>query len=211
MLYSFVWSVTWLLARTLLRLRVSGAEKIPRTGPIIFAPNHVSYLDIPILGVAQPRPLHFIGRSSLFRSRFSGWLYRRLNGIPLQSNHSPAGGLKDAVRCLKNGRCVVLYPEGRRSTTGKLLKPLPGVGMLSVMSGAPIVPVFVDGTEKVLPVGKAVPRFHRVSVYFGKPIVFIEENKEETKKEDRDHLYRRITGEVMEQIAFLHDSARGKV
>ncbi|HSG06660.1 MAG TPA: lysophospholipid acyltransferase family protein, partial [Nitrospiria bacterium] len=179
MLYSIARIFVSILVRPLLRLRVFGAEKIPPTGALIFAPNHVSYLDIPVLGVAQKRHLHFIGKSSLFRSRLSGWLYRSLGGIPLQNNHSPGGGLKEAVRRLKDGACVVLYPEGRRSLTGDLQKPQPGLGMLSALSGAPVIPVFIDGTEKVLPVGKALPRLHRVSVYIGEPIVFKEENGKE--------------------------------
>ncbi len=205
MLYSILRWLTLILAKTLFRLRVVGAERIPREGALIFAPNHVSFLDIPMLGAVTPRSLHFIGRSGLFKNPFIGWLYRHLNGIPLQNNHSPAGGLRPAIKLLRQGRCVVLYPEGRRSKSGTLQQAQPGVGMLASVGGVKVVPVFIEGTEKVLPVGSARIRFHPVTVYIGEPIEF-SGKREESGEKDR---YLEISRQVMEQITSLRDEASG--
>ncbi len=203
MSYTILRWMTLILAKIFFRIRVVGAARIPREGALIFAPNHVSFLDIPMLGAVAPRPLHFIGRAGLFKGRLTGMIYRHLNGIPLQNNHSPAGGLRPAIKLLKQGRCVVLYPEGRRSKSGALQKPLPGIGMLASVRGVRVVPVFIEGTRKALPVGSAWIRFARVTVYIGEPVEF-KGKREYSEEEDR---YQVISREVMAEITSLRDQA----
>jgi len=205
MLYAIAHAVVKILGRFLVRLRVVGAEHIPPTGPVLFAPNHVSYLDIPLLGAMIDRPLHFMGKASLFRGRWVGRLYRRLNGFPIGKGHRSRVGLMEAVRRLKQGHCVVMYPEGGRSVSGRLQKPMPGIGMIVALSGAKVVPVYVTGTDKVLPVGSWMIRIHPVTVFIGKPLDFTEQVQNGTGKE----LYLQISRTVMEQIVKLEARAAG--
>ena len=205
MLYAIAHAVVKILGRFLVRLRVVGAEHIPPTGPVLFAPNHVSYLDIPLLGAMIDRPLHFMGKASLFRGRWVGRLYRRLNGFPIGKGHRSRVGLMEAVRRLKQGHCVVMYPEGGRSVSGRLQKPMPGIGMIVALSGAKVVPVYVTGTDKVLPVGSWMIRIHPVTVFIGKPLDFTEQVQKGTGKE----LYLQISRTVMEQIVKLEARAAG--
>ncbi|MBI3596211.1 MAG: 1-acyl-sn-glycerol-3-phosphate acyltransferase [Nitrospirae bacterium] len=206
MLYAISRALVKILGRLLLRLRVIGAEHIPKTGPALIAANHVSYLDIPLLGVMIDRPLHFMGKASLFRGRWVGWLYRKLNGFPIKKGARSRVGLMEAVHRLKQGHCVVMYPEGGRSVSGRLQHPMPGIGMIVAMSGAKVIPVYVAGTDKVLPVGAWMIRIHPVTVLIGEPLDFTEQVRKENGKE----LYLQISRTVMEQIMKLEAQATGK-
>ncbi|HTN43107.1 MAG TPA: lysophospholipid acyltransferase family protein [Nitrospiria bacterium] len=206
MLYAVSHAIVKTMGRLLLRLRVVGAEHVPQTGPVLFAPNHVSYLDIPLLGAMIDRPLHFMGKSSLFRGRFVGRLYRKLNGFPIEKGHRSRIGLMEAVRRLKQGHCVVMYPEGGRSIGGRLQKPMPGIGMIVAKSGAKVIPVYVAGTDKALPVGAWMVRLHPVTVFIGEPIDFTEQ----IRKGDGKELYLQISRTVMEQIVKLEAQAMGE-
>ena len=204
MLYAIAQILIKFLGKLLLRLRVIGAEHVPETGPVLFAPNHVSYLDIPMLGAAVNRPLHFMGKPSLFQGRFVGRLYRALNGFPLERGPASRVGLMEAVRRLKAGRCVVMYPEGGRSLSGRLQNPMPGIGMVAALSGAKVIPVYVDGTDKVLPVGARWIRIHPVTVLIGEPLDFTEQIRQGNGKA----LYLQISRTVMEQIIKLEARAK---
>ena len=204
MIYTVIQKILRIIGRLFFRLRVIGAEQIPGTGAVLFAPNHVSYLDIPMMGAMVPRPLHFMGRTSLFRGRLVGWVYRRLNGFPLERGPASREGLMEAVKRLKQGHCVVMYPEGGRSDSGRLQRPLPGIGMVAAMSGAPVIPVYVSGTDKVLPVGSWRVRFHPVTVIVGESVDF----KEQSSGLNGKDLYLEISRTVMERIAKLEGQAR---
>lgn len=204
MLYAMAHAILRILGRFLFRLRIIGAEHIPKTGPVLIAPNHVSYLDIPLLGVMIARPLHFMGKPSLFRG-WVGRLYRALNGFPIERGSRARNGLMEAVNRLKQGHCVAMYPEGGRSLNGRLQEPMPGIGMIIAQSGAKVIPAYVAGTDKVLPVGAWMIRLHPVTVFIGEPIDFTEQIKKGEGKE----LYLQISRTVMERIARLEAEATG--
>lgn len=206
MLYAISHALVKFLGRLLFRLRIVGAENLPRTGPVLIAPNHVSYLDIPLLGAMVDRPLHFMGKPSLFRGRWVGRLYRKLNGFPIGPGPRSRNGLMEAVDRLKRGHCVVMYPEGGRSLSGRLQVPMPGIGMIVALSGTKVIPAFVAGVEKVLPVGARLIRIHPVTVFIGEPIDFTEQIRNGDGKE----LYLRISRTVMEEIAKLEARSAGE-
>jgi 1-acyl-sn-glycerol-3-phosphate acyltransferase len=206
MLYAIIHAFLRILGRLLFRLRIVGAEHVPKTGPVLIAPNHVSYLDIPLLGVMINRPLHFMGKASLFRGRWVGWLYRSLNSFPIERGSRSRIGLMEAVSRLKEGCCVAMYPEGGRSLDGRLQKPMPGIGMIVALSGAKVIPAYVAGTDKVLPVGAWMIRLHPVTVYIGEPLDFTDL----IQKGDGKELYLQISRAVMEQIAKLEAHATGR-
>ena len=157
-----------------------------------------------MLGIMVDRPLHFMGRASLFQGRLVGGLFRILNGIPMGPGHSSRIGLMEGVNRLKDGHCVVLYPEGRRGSGGQLQKPQPGVGLVVSLSGVKVVPVFISGTEKVLPVGAWRIRIHPVTIYIGEPIDFDKQIRELNGKA----LYLQVSRLVMERITQLEKEAQ---
>lgn len=166
------------LARVVYRPRVEGKHLVPRTGPVIFASNHLSFIDSIAIPVAAPRPVHFLAKSSYFEGRgLSGWMSREfftsIGAIPVRRGAGQAAldALDQQRQLLVEGRAVALYPEGTRSLDGRLYKGRTGVAFLALQTGAPVVPVGLIGTDKVMPKGATMPSLkHRVTVKFGAPL-----------------------------------------
>jgi 1-acyl-sn-glycerol-3-phosphate acyltransferase len=200
-LYWTVWIIVRAGARLLFRLQVSGQDHIPRTGGVLIAANHTSYLDIPILGCALPRQASFIGRMDLF-SGIVGTILRYLGWIPIRRERVDRKAFDEAVGRLKAGRVVVIYPEGSRSPDGRLQPGKPGIGMIAAAAGCPVVPALLEGTYEALPPGASWIRVRPIKVIFGQPIDFsavLEPENEDTKKV----IYQQMSEEIMDRIAAL--------
>lgn len=167
------------LARLIYRPRVEGRENLPREGSVIFASNHLSFIDSIAIPVAvAPRPVHFLAKSSYFEGTgFAGWATRTLftaaGAIPVRRGAGQAAldALDQQRQILETGAAVALYPEGTRSLDGRLYKGRTGVAFLALQTGAPVVPVGLIGTDRVMPVGAKFPSLReRVTIRFGKPL-----------------------------------------
>jgi 1-acyl-sn-glycerol-3-phosphate acyltransferase len=166
------------LARVVYRPHVEGRAGVPKSGPVIFASNHLSFIDSIAIPVAAPRPVHFLAKSSYFDgSGPAGWLSRQfftaIGAVPVQRGAGQAAldALEQQRTLLAQGNAVALYPEGTRSLDGRLYKGRTGVAFLALQTGAPVVPVGLIGTDKVMPVGATMPSLtHRVTVRFGEPL-----------------------------------------
>lgn len=154
------------------RFRVEGAHHVPRNGPVIFIANHQSFLDPMIHGLAvgdrAPRPM---AKQELFRNPLCAAVLRALNCIPVRSD----GGNRDAVRSaleeLAAGRTIMVYPEGSRSPDGSVKDFRRGVELLARKSGAPIVPMGIDGAFDVWPSSRKLPFWSgRIWASIGAPI-----------------------------------------
>jgi 1-acyl-sn-glycerol-3-phosphate acyltransferase len=154
------------------RLTGNGVERVPRRGSLLLAANHQSVLDPPLIGAVLPRELDFMAKAELFRVPLFGGLIRRLHAHPVDRTGSDAGALRLALRLLAEGRALLVFPEGTRGTGGRLGPARPGAGMLAALSGAPVLPVYVRGSDRALPRGAVVPRPARVTVTFGQPMRF---------------------------------------
>jgi len=192
------------LMRLLFRLEPRGREHVPMAGPVLLASNHVSVLDPPLVGGAAPRELHFMAKEELFRIPLFGRLIAALNSHPVKRDGSDSRALKAAIRLLAEGHAMLVFPEGTRGVEGRLGEGKAGAGMLAVMSGAPVVPVFVSGSGRALPPGRAVPRPAKVRVTFGPALHF--KGKREGDRKDR---YREASAEIMRAIAQLRDAEGG--
>ncbi len=161
------------LARLVYRPRVEGKQNVPRTGPVIFASNHLSFIDSIAIPVAAPRPVHFLAKASYFEGWASRQFFTSIGAIPVHRGAGQAAldALDQQRVLLEDGRAVALYPEGTRSLDGRLYKGRTGVAFLALQTGAPVVPVGLIGTDKVMPVGATMPSLtHRVTVKFGEPL-----------------------------------------
>jgi 1-acyl-sn-glycerol-3-phosphate acyltransferase len=200
-LYWTLWIIVRGFARLFFHLQVSGQDHIPRTGGVLIAANHASYLDIPILGCALPRRASFIGRMDLFAG-IVGSILRYLGWIPIRRGQVDRKAFDEAVRRLKAGQLVVIYPEGSRSQDGRLQLAKPGVGMMAAAAGCPVVPALLDGTYDALPPDAKWIRFRPIRVAFGKAMDFSAVPK--TDSEDRNKLlYQHMSQEIMDRIAEL--------
>lgn len=202
MLYRFAHAVVWTLAKIFFRLKVIGEVNVPKGGGVIVAANHNSYFDIPFLGCSLSRRADNIAKSELFSNRIVAFFFRRLGGFPVRRGTIDREAIGEAVRRLKGGRLLAMYPEGTRSKDGRLLPPKPGIGMVVAQSGAPVVPAFIRGTGPTR-------LFGPVTVIFGKPIDF-RDQIHLAEKEGRNfkEVYVTIAQVVMGQIAQLEKTAQ---
>ncbi len=180
------------------RLKISGSENIPKKGPFILAGNHVSYLD-PILlgGGCKRKDLYYMARHTLFKTKFWDWVMRHVHAFPVKRDVADMNAFKTALRHLNSGHGLTLFPEGTRSLDGSLQKPEPGIGFLVSKSRAVVVPAYVGGTNIVLPKGQKKIKHCKITVIFGKPIVF--DNVNLASKDN----YMKIAQDVMDGIASL--------
>lgn len=195
MIYWTIYAVVKTIFFVFFQPKVLGRENLPAFGGFIFAGNHVSNLDPFILGITLTRQTRFLAKDSLFKTKFRNWLFRSMGAFPIKRNASDYGALRTALRIIKSGFPLVLFPEGTRGVSGKEKKSQPGIGFIAAQSGCPVVPVFLEGTDKALPPGKKWFRFHKVRVHIGKPLFF-------SKGED----YNVISDKIMNQISFLSNS-----
>jgi 1-acyl-sn-glycerol-3-phosphate acyltransferase len=159
------------------RPKVEGRENIPARGPVILASNHLSFVDSMLIPMVAPRRVVFIAKAEYFETRgLKGRLmkafFTAIGAIPVRRGDHRAAkdSLDQSLAVINSGGAFVIYPEGTRSLDGRLYRGKVGVGWLALKSGAPIVPVAVRGTQKVLPVGSKIPKIVPVTVTFGQPI-----------------------------------------
>ncbi|HSE92645.1 MAG TPA: lysophospholipid acyltransferase family protein [Methylomirabilota bacterium] len=152
-------------------LRVDGLAHVPPRGPYIVAANHHNYLDGVVLAVTAPAPVGFLVMPRVWNATpLHPLLHRHLGSIPLRLGRPDAGALRAALAALQDGRVVGIFPEGPFSVRGRLEPGLPGVALLALRSGVPVVPAGIRGTFEAL-VGRRfhVPRRHPLRVRFGAP------------------------------------------
>lgn len=171
---SLLWyrAIQWIFSTTLAAtcgLRVSGRENIPASGSAMLVCNHLSHLDVLVLGILLKRPLNFVARSSLFFFPL-GLFIRSLGAFPFQRDGIGAQGLKETLRRLKSGGIVTLFPEGTRSSDGDLAELKSGIALLARKARVPILPAAIAGTFEAWPNSSPHPVPHPVWVHFGHPI-----------------------------------------
>ncbi len=163
------------IATIFFRLRVKGIENIPSKFPFIIAPNHVSYLDAFIIASALPfnifKNVYSLGIQKYFANK-AGKIFARLaNVIPIDQELYLTKALQLSAYVLKNRKSLLVFPEGSRSVNGDLMEFKKGVGILSVEMNIPVVPAYIKGTFQALPRGAGIPKFKKVEVIFGKPMI----------------------------------------
>ena len=201
MFYKFVSFLAFLLCRFLFRVEVYGRKNIPHQGGFILASNHTSYLDPVVLGGVAPRRISFLAREDLFTfNRAFGWLIRNLDAIPLKREGGDFSAFKKTIQLLRQGKAVVIFPEGGRSLDGKLKAGLPGVGFLAAKSGVPIVPVYIQGSNRALPPKARFFRWAKIKVFFGERI-----NPADITAGLGHRKYETITERTMQSLAQLEE------
>ena len=203
MLYAILKPLVVACMRLFCDLRARGADNVPRRGRVLLVANHSSLLDPPLVGGMTPRPVSYLAKAELFAIPLFGALIRRLNARPVRRAEADPGALRTALRILEEERALLVFPEGTRGEEGTLRAPKAGAGMLAVLSGAPVVPVYVEGSGRVWPRGARLPRPGRVTVSFGPAMHFSRKAGEERKEH-----YEAVSREMMAAIARLRESGR---
>lgn len=168
------------LARTLFRLifkvlgrwKVEGKENLPCSGGVILAPNHISYADPPLVSSATGRKAWFMAKSELFEIPILGPILPRVCTYPVKRGKPDREALRTTLELLAHGEVVTIFPEGARSPDGKLKEPELGIALVALHSGAPVVPMGLIDSDRLLPRHSPIPRFAHVIVRIGKPLYF---------------------------------------
>lgn len=190
--------MTRFLLKFFFRLQVYGQENIPRTGGFILAANHTSYMDPPILGATSARKVAFMAKQELFRNAFYASLLKGLNTFAVDQEFARRQSLRLAIKILKSGMGLVVFPEGRRTFDGELDRPRRGVGLLAEQADVPIVPAFIQGAHQALPRKSKSIRLAQIKVYFGQSI-----RPQDDIRQTGKTAYQDIAEKTMQQIARL--------
>lgn len=203
-LYRLLRAVARPVLRSLFNLQVTGLEHLPAGGPYILAANHSNYLDGMVLGAAVPRRIVFLVMPRVYHwTPLHPPFHRHVGSIPINLERPDPGAIKRALRVLEEGGVVGIFPEGPFSQNGQLVQGQPGVAMIALRSGVPVVPVAIRGTYEAL-VGRPLhlPRPHPLSARIGGALEF-SRIRQDTKAPHavREEITRRIMGEIAALLA----------
>jgi 1-acyl-sn-glycerol-3-phosphate acyltransferase len=170
------------------RLKVKGAENVPRDGGVLIASNHQSFLDPIIVTASNRRPVSFMARDTLFRIPLFGRFIMKLRAFPVRRGGADRKAVREAVDRLKAGEALLVFPEGTRTRDGRLGRLRSGTSMLAYRARAPIVPAAIKGAFEAWPRTRKLFRFRPISITYGRPIAPPERSEHETHEEIRRKL-----------------------
>lgn len=180
-------------------LSTTGSHDIPLTGSVIFATNHASFYDPPVIGIEARRPLNYFARDTLFKG-LVGKIISRLNAIPVNRDAADIKSIKATFNALKKGGAIVIFPEGTRSTDGALQEPKPGTGMIACKTKATVVPTLISGAFEAYGRHKKLPKLEGpIHISFGQPI----SSDDLDPGSDHPERYLEASRRIMKKIAQL--------
>lgn len=195
-MYEIVRTLTSLYAFTVFRARSISSEKVPQSGPVIFAPNHFSFMDHFFLGAFVRRKVRFMAKSQMFKPPLQ-YIYTHGGVFPVRRGAADDEAFITARSILEREGCLAMYCEGGRSRDGKLAdRPKPGIGKIALQSGAPVVPVAIHGSSHVRNWKKG--QFPKITVQYGDPIRY-----EATAEPTRDQQMS-VAEEIFSEIKTLY-------
>lgn len=182
--------VTWLPFVILFPCKIIGRKKLPK-GKFILASNHKSNIDYIYLFTKIWRKQYVLSKESLYKNWFARWFFRGCCGIPVNRENVSIATLKECLNVLKNNKILTIFPEGTRNKTAEPLLPFKaGASVFAVMSGAPVVPVYIVKTGKV---------FKRNIILCGDPIYFDKSYKGEEGTNKANEIIKQKMLELKEQ------------
>jgi 1-acyl-sn-glycerol-3-phosphate acyltransferase len=203
--YFIGWTVFRAIYKVYFRLSVHNPERVPARGSAILASNHASFIDPPLVGAGLRRDINYLARDTLFRYPGVGALLRSWNSVPVDREGGGAAGLRAILDRLLQGGAIVLFPEGTRTSTGRLQHARSGIGLTVIKSTAPVIPVRVFGTFEAFGRHMKFPMPRKISVKYGRPMMFAELRREAQgcSKQRLKEIYQQVANEIMREIAAL--------
>lgn len=202
--YRCVWWIVAWGSGVLYRVRLRGRERLPATGGYVLAPSHRSMMDIPFLALVTKDRVRFMGKAEVFKVPVLGAAFSALGGFPVARDGTDRKAVRDSMEMLQNGEKLAVFPEGTRQN-GEKIQPLqPGAAYLALRAGVPIVPVGIAGSEAIIRSrGRFLPRFDRVAIVIGEPVVPPPRTKSTVPRADVDAL----TAQLAEVLQATFDEA----
>ncbi len=195
-LYRFYWILLRVVGKFFLGLKRSGLENIPPSGGVIFACNHRSVADPPLLGSVLPRGIFYFAKAELFGRWYSSFLISSLNTIPVKRGRFDRNAFERGVEVVRSGGWLLVFPEGTRSRDGKLGEGRSGAAKISLEAGVPVVPTCILNSDRIKQV---LFSNSRVTIRFGRPLY---PSHYRDVQPDRERL-RGFTSDIMKQIGRL--------
>ena len=185
--------------------RFYGAENVPEDGRgVILAPNHASYLDPPMIGISLKKPIHYLAKDYLFKVFALRRMIFWLGSLPIKSEGDDFRSMRLILRALKDGKRLVIFPEGTRTLDGNFKDVEAGAGFLAVKSHSHVVPVYIEGSFAAFPKGVKWFRCKPIRVYYGKPFI-PSEDAELMAKEDP---YLAVSQKIMAEIKSIKENTK---
>lgn len=153
-------------------LKVYGAEHVPRRGGVLLLSNHQSYLDPVLLAVQLRRPISYFAKSGLFENRYFGWAIRLVGAFPVRQGKGDTSAVREAIRRLREGHVLNIYPEGSRTEDGEIAPIERGAALVirRLEGSIAVVPVVIDGSFQAWPKWRKLPRLRPITVMYGQPL-----------------------------------------
>jgi 1-acyl-sn-glycerol-3-phosphate acyltransferase len=209
-LYHLFYAFFWLILRPVLALlggiRIDGVEQVPREGGLILTPNHGSYADPLILGMACPRVIWWMTKKHLFKIPLLGPIMRIFHAFPVDVEHFDREALRFSEELVRKGEVLCIFPEGGVSDDGRLLPLKPGLGLIALRTGAPVLPVALVRTHRFFPPTGWLPRFvpGGVEVRFGAPIPLEQVPTDISRREQSEWITARVRDALLTLLPEEH-------
>ena len=195
--YSLLKAVGVPLFKTYFRLSFRGQENIPSEGPVLVAANHASFIDPLVIGARIKRKVGSIIIDTFFNKPLINWFCKSTECIAVAEEMEGPGSMKQAIRYLKQGKVLCIFPEGGRSRDGRLMPAKSGAGILALLTGTPVIPTAVKGSFTAYAPHHLIPRPRKIEIAFGEKLTFsLKEgiSKKEQAKEATDIIMQKIEG-----------------
>ncbi|AFZ31939.1 1-acyl-sn-glycerol-3-phosphate acyltransferase [Gloeocapsa sp. PCC 7428] len=198
--YAFKWSVVNPMLRVYFRGRVYGAENVPQEGPLVVVSNHASDFDPPILSCCVRRPVAYMAKEELFQIPVFSRAIELYGAYPVKRGSADRSAIRAAVKYLEEGWAAGVFLQGTRTPDGKITEPKLGAALIAAKTNAPLLPVSLWGTHKIMQEGSTIPRSVPVTVRIGQVIP-------PPSSTDKAELLA-VTQKCADAIASLHDLGR---
>lgn len=163
--YKFSRFLAKIVLKSFFKFKIHGIENIPDNGRLIICSNHINLLDPPVLGVAINRQISFMAKKELFKNKLLSFIVSRLGAFPVNREGNDIRAIKNALKVLKNGNVLGIFPEGTRVKDFDLDNAKAGVAMIAIKSKTPIIPILIKSNYKL---------FSKIDIFIGSPIEFNE-------------------------------------
>ncbi|MFY9556689.1 MAG: lysophospholipid acyltransferase family protein [Blastocatellia bacterium] len=191
----------WLFCRVLFKIEFHGAEHIPPRGACIITPNHVTYADPIWITIPVRRRIYYMAWDKPFRIPVLGLLMRMFGAFPVNLDvAADASAQRESIELLRDGRALVIFPEGGRTRTGKLMPFKMGAFRLALTHGLPIVPVSIKGGENIWPVGRMLPRPGKLTITYH-PWIEVERIAEDASRAELKERARQLARRTHDVVA----------
>lgn len=198
--HAFKWSVVSPMLHVYFRGRIYGAENVPQKGPLVVVSNHASDFDPPLLSCCIGRPVAYMAKEELFHIPVFNRAIELYGAYPVKRGSADRSAIRAAIKYLEAGWAAGVFLQGTRTPDGKITEPKLGAAWIAAKTNAPLLPVSLWGTERIIEKGAAIPRSVPVTVRIGEVIA-------PPTSTDKQELLA-VTEQCANAIASLHELGR---